>query len=241
MPRAMRGKQALIIACGVIVALVMAGLGLWQMQVFEDEGQHSAEERARLEPIPVLSQIDANNEVGDVYGRPVTASGTYLPAQQTLVRDAGGDPRVLAALQLADGRVLPVVLGTTTGKPAVATGSATVTGVFLASEATPDTVPSLGAGELAAVRLPELAQLWPQRVLPGYVTLPAEEAAGHGLAPAKIGLPSGDGPMRNSGYAVQWWVFAAFAIGISIKVARDVGRPKVQKPREGLQESPVDG
>ncbi len=236
----MKAKRAIIIACGVLVALVMAGLGLWQMQVFEDQGRNTAAERARSEPIPLLSQVDGSNDVGDVYGRPVTASGTFLPAQQLLVRDAIGDPRVLAALRLPDGRVLAVVLGTTSGQAPVARGDAAITGVFLASEATPDEVPALKPGEVAAVRLPELAQRWPQRLLPGYVTLGAEEAATHGLAPAPLNLPSSDGSARNSGYAIQWWVFAAFAIGISIKIARDVGRPPA-KPSADLPDAQLDG
>jgi hypothetical protein len=32
--------------------------------------------------------------------------------------------------------------------------------------------------------------------------------------------------LRNGAYAVQWWVFAAFAIGMAIKISRDLGRPR---------------
>ena len=37
-------------------------------------------------------------------------------------------------------------------------------------------------------------------------------------------LPTEDGSWRNSGYAVQWWVFAAFALGMALKIAHTMGR-----------------
>jgi cytochrome oxidase assembly protein ShyY1 len=222
----MRVKQALVLAAGIIIAIAMMGLGLWQMQVFTDQGTSSAQHRAELDPIPLLSEIAADNSVGDVYGRPVTASGTYLPDQQVLVRDSDGTARVLAALRVDDGRVLPVVLGVLpTGASApVLSGRGDVTGVFLASDKTPDPVPSLGPGEIAGVRLAKLAQLWPQQTLPGYVTLTPEASEQLGLSPAALALPSEEGSARNQGYALQWWVFAAFAIAIAVKVSRDIGR-----------------
>ena len=36
-------------------------------------------------------------------------------------------------------------------------------------------------------------------------------------------LPSGEGSLQNSGYALQWWVFAAFGLGMSIRFAHGLG------------------
>jgi cytochrome oxidase assembly protein ShyY1 len=222
----MRARQALVVAVGLAAAVVMALLGLWQMRVFMDQGSDTAEERAHLAPVAITSVVGSDNSVNDGYGRPVTATGTYLPNQQVVARDADGGTRVVAALRLEDGRVLPVVLGVPAGgtQSPVARGSATVTGVLLASDKAPDPEPSLREGEIAAVRLPVLAQLWPQQLMPGYVTLDSDAAATFGLSAAKLALPDGEGSVRNEGYAVQWWVFAAFALGLSIKIARDIGK-----------------
>lgn len=222
----MKARQALVLAVGVAAAAVMVVLGLWQMRVFMDQGTDTAEGRAQLPPVPITTVVASDNSVTDGYGRPVTATGTYLPDQQVVARDVHGGARLVAALKLDDGRVLPVVLGVPAEgvTPSVARGTATVTGVLLASDKTPDPAPSLRAGEIAAVRLPVLAQVWPQQLMPGYVTLEADAAAKFGLSAAALALPDGEGSVRNEGYAVQWWAFAAFAIGISIKIARDIGK-----------------
>jgi len=55
-------------------------------------------------------------------------------------------------------------------------------------------------------------------------TLDAATATAQGLAPATVTLPSGEGSWRNSGYALQWWVFALFALGMSIRFAQTMGR-----------------
>ena len=49
----------------------------------------------------------------------------------------------------------------------------------------------------------------------------AAESAAQGLEPAPVVLPEGSGRLRNGAYALQWWVFAAFAVGLAIRMARD--------------------
>lgn len=222
----MRASQILVLAIGALVAIVMIFLGLWQMQVFLDQGTNEAWERTKLDPVALSSVVSSDNTVSDGYGRPVTVTGTYLPQQQVVARDSLDVTRVVAALQLADGRVVPVVLGVPRGgeEPPTPTGSATVTGVFLASDGVPDPAPSLHPGEIDGVRLAALAQRWPQQLIPGYVTLAGSESTALGLDPAPLTLPTEDGSLRNEGYALQWWVFAAFAVVASVKVARDLGR-----------------
>ena len=71
--------------------------------------------------------------------------------------------------------------------------------------------------------MPLLAQQWPQQLIPGFVTLGAQDAAAQGLTQASVKLPGGEGSAQNGGYALQWWVFAAFALGMSIKLAHSLG------------------
>jgi hypothetical protein len=55
----------------------------------------------------------------------------------------------------------------------------------------------------------------------GFVTLTAVDASAQGLAPAPVELPQASGRLRNGAYALQWWVFAAFALALAIRMARD--------------------
>lgn len=222
----LRVKQALVLLVGVVAAAVMTWLGLWQLQVFTDQGNASAQARAQQAPVPLLDFVAADGTVGDIYGKPGRVSGHYLPDQQERVLGADGVVRVLSALQLADGRVLPVVRGTIpqgAEAPAPPSGEHDQTGIFLPSE--PGADHSLASGyNLGSVRLPQLAQLWDEPLMPGFITLDAAESGRQGLAPASVTLPDGEGSWRNSGYAMQWWVFALFALGMTWKIAHSMGK-----------------
>lgn len=224
----LRLRQALVILVGVAAAAVMTWLGLWQLQVFTDQGNASVQARAQQPPVPLLEHLSPDGTVGDIYGKPVTVTGRYLPDQQQRVLGADGVVRLLSAFQLDNGRVLPVVRGTlAAGAPAPVppTGVLTQTGIFLPSESGADHALTTGYS-LGSVRLPQLAQLWSQPLLPGFITLPDVAAAEQGLPPAAVTLPTGDGSWRNSGYALQWWVFALFGLGAAIKIASAIGRKK---------------
>lgn len=222
--RRLRIRQAVVIALGSAVAVAMLLLGLWQMQVFEDQGNRTAVERAAQPPVPLLDQVLADGTVADVYGKQVTVTGDYLADQQVLVVDAGGVRRVVTALRLPDDRVVAVVRGVSANGalPSPPAGTLTQTGIFLPSE--PGADHAVGADELGSVRLPLLAQRWPQGLLPGFITLSPVESSAHGLAPATVELPTGDGSWRNGGYALQWWIFAAFAFWFSLRFAASLGR-----------------
>ena len=223
----LRVRQGLVIGVGLIAAAVMTWLGFWQLQVFTDQGNASVSARAQQAPVPLLTQVSADGTVGDIYGKPVSVAGHYLPDQQRVL-GPDGVVRVLSALELADGRVLPVVRGSIAmgaAAPSVPSGELTQTGIFLPSEPAADHQLATGYS-LGSVRLAQLAQLWAQPLMPGFITLTAAEATQQGLAPAAVALPSGEGSWRNSGYALQWWVFALFGLGLSIKIAQNMARPE---------------
>lgn len=227
-----RVKQALVGTAGFAIAVVMLWLGLWQMQVFEDKENSSAEARAALAPVPLLENIGSDGTAGDVYGRQVTVRGHYLPGQQVLITDEAGGVRVLTALEVADGRVLAVVRGAIapaqTPAPPPA-GEVDVVGVFLPSE--PGTDSPTGS-----VRLPALAQQWSQQLLPGFVTAGAASAVAQGLEPAAVDLLTGEGSLQNYGYALQWWVFAGFAAFMTLRFVPAIGRQGIL----GATEEPID-
>ena len=218
-------KQTGLVALGVVLAGAMVVLGLWQLDVYERQGAEASASRAAAAPVPLTEVAPATGTVQDGFGRRVTFSGTYDPGLQLLV-PTDGAYRVLTGLRQADGSVVAVVRGLEDRPelPTPPTGPITGTGVLLPSEETDTTTAPLPSGQLPTVRLPLLAQTWPGPLVGGFVTLDAEGAQAEGLSPVPVDLPEAQGRLRNGAYALQWWVFAAFALGMSIRVARDVGR-----------------
>lgn len=219
-----RLKQSLVAVIGVVVAAAMIWLGLWQMQVFQSKEDSSALARAAQPAVSLVELVGTDGEVGDVFGRQVYASGAYV-GEPVLVEDAEGTVRVVSAFQITDGRLVPVVRGSLTASgsvPLAPSGEQDVTGIFLPSE--PGADHEVAVGRLGAVRLPLLAQLWPGQLTPGFITLDAAGSAAQGLEQATVSLPSGEGSATNAGYALQWWVFAGFAIFMTWRFIAVIGR-----------------
>jgi surfeit locus 1 family protein len=218
-----RLRQVLIVLVGLVVAAVMVVLGLWQLDVYHSQGRAAADRRAREPAVEVGVVARAGQPVPDGYGRTVSFRGAYLAGTQALVpvEDRPGSYRVLSALRLDNGDVLPVVRGVTDSPsaPATPTGTQEAAGLLLPSEEAE--AGALPPGQVSSVRLPTLAQTWPGPLVSGFVTLSPAESAAQGLAPAAVVLPEGSGRLRNGAYALQWWVFAAFAVGLAIRMARD--------------------
>ncbi len=227
-----RLQQIGVLALGFVLAGAMVALGWWQVQVYQTQGLQASQQRAAEPAVPLDSVAVVGTAVRDGYGRTVAATGSYRPDQQLLVPLPGttGAYRILSALELPDGSVLPVVRGVVRGDlaaiqpPAVPrTAELGQTGVLFPSEEAPTEL--LPAGQLGSVRVPALAQLWPQRLIEGYLVLSPADAEAQGLEPAPLMLPEGQGRLRNGAYAIQWWIFAAFAVVMAAKIAKDLGEP----------------
>lgn len=225
-------KQTGVLSLGVLIAAAMVVLGVWQLDVYRAQGEAAAQRRADLPPVALSAVAPVGGVVRDGYGRAVTFSGRYEPGLQLLVPSPGGF-RVLTGLRLDDGSVVAVVRGLVPVPHAPAPGTERVTrsGVLLPSEEAAPPGTTTPPGQTPAVRLPTLAQSWPGPLANGFVTLDPASADAEGLKPVPVDLPEAKGRLRNGAYALQWWVFAAFAVGMSIRIARDVGR---------LEESDVD-
>ena len=228
----LRLKRIITVSIGVVVAIVMLVLGVWQMSSFQRSVVDIAEERASQVPVALASNIRADGIIEDIYGRRVEFSGKVLPGEELLV-GTQWPLRVTVPFEMADGQIVPLVLGLTDG-PVEITDVSTMDleGVFTAGDREQDVTPPSDAptGTMPSLRLQELVQQWPQPMIAGYVTLDAAGAAGFGLDPAFAELPEAQGTSMHQGYALQWWVFAASSIAFSIVVARGF-KPSTEKAR----------
>ncbi len=218
----LRFRRTLTILIGVVVALVMVVLGIWQMSSFQRSVVDIAEERAAQAPVALANNIRADGTVEDIYGRRVELTGEIVPDRQVLV-GTNWPLRVAVPLEMDDGRVVPLVLGRTDAPIDIEGGDVLdVEGVLTAGDVDEDLTPPPDApsDSMPTLRLQELVQEWPQPMVAGYVTLDANGAARFGLEPAEAALPEAQGTSMHQGYALQWWVFAAAAIAFSIVVAR---------------------
>lgn len=221
--------QVLVVLAGLAAAAGMLYLGRWQLGVYQSQGTEVARTRAEAPAVPLANIAPPGQPVTDGYGRRVTFTGRYLPAQQVALpaADQPGRFRVLAPVRTDQGPVVAVVRGLSDSAtpPPPPTGPVTGSGILLPAE-TPDS----GQPAETAVRLPVLAQTWPGPLLAGFVTLDSPQASAQGLQPAVVALPEAPGRLRNGAYAAQWVVFAAFAIGMGIKMAQDLGRREEPSP-----------
>lgn len=228
--RLLLAQRVGIILLGLALAAAMCVLGVWQARVYQSQGLEAAAERAAEPARPLTEVAPVGSTVTDGYGRTVTFTGHYRPELQLLVRSAEDDEvRVLTGFELADGSLVAVVRGSLTigqaQAPAPPSGALTQTGLLLPSEDSGENDPDQ-PGVITAIRVQRLAQQWPGSLVSGYVTLAPADADGQGIVPSPYRLPDAPGRLRNGAYAIQWWVFAAFAIGMAIKVSRDLGRPR---------------
>lgn len=213
-------KQALAVTAGLVVAVVMVMLGLWQMSSYEESTRDVSAERAAEPAVALADNVAADGVVADIYGHRVTASGKYLPQDQVLV--GTGDPlRVATVFLMDDGRHVTVVRGAVSPGsevPPAPEGEQSIEGVFLAPDK-PYTGGQTDA-EHPTLRIQELAQDWPAPLIAGYITLPEDASAAQGLTKASLELPEAEGSPTHRGYALQWWVFAAGAIAFGLYAAR---------------------
>ncbi|MEN3540152.1 SURF1 family protein [Microbispora sp. ZYX-F-249] len=241
-----------LLVIGVLVSFTF--LGRWQLGVFEASGAP----RRAPDPAPVavteLTQV-GRHVSGAAISRKVTATGTYDAADQLLVADRVADVDapggraargsgfwLLTPLRLADGTVVPVVRGwvAAAADPAAAVpeGAVTVTGRLRPAEQTDDVMRNgnLPRGQVATVSTAELINLWPDaRVRDGFVVVTAQEPPSR-ATPVAVSPPTQGGGFtwRNLAYALQWWIFALFAVYMWFHFVRDAlrGRRNREERRE---------
>ncbi len=236
-----------LLALAVVLAVVFAELGSWQLGRSRS-GDQAPPERAVVPLQEVLApqeQLD-----GEAVAGPVSVEGAWADEPQQLVVDRAPDGSpgdgawVVAAVEVADGTgdgaLLPVVRGWVAGEPG-ADGFAPAQEVpeppaepadlvgHLAVSQDPRGLAALPEGQLAAASSADLLNVWDGRIYAGYLVA---DAPAPGLAAVPAPEREGGTNLQNVSYAFQWWVFAVFAVLMWLRVVHDVHRRGLERAED---------
>lgn len=210
-------------------------MGVWQYDAWQVRRAAEQQDLTGAEPVAITSLLGPDDPFpGQDVGRPVTVAGTWLPEGTVLVAgredDAGHDGFWVVTPLTVGGPgdpAVPVVRGwvadTDAGLAvAVPQGTAEVVGWLQPPEGTGQTDDDPDDDVLPQLRVADLVQRVEQDLYGGYVVLREPE---QGLEPATLDQLPPVGTftaLRNLLYAIEWWVFAAFAAFLWWRYVRDV-------------------
>jgi len=233
-------------------AAVCGALGAWQLDRAHERARlAAAQEQAELEaggPQPLASVLRPQEAFpGMAVGRAVTVRGTYDAAGQLYVPgrtlDGHDGYLVLTGLRVSDDGsggtswadlsgppVLPVVRGWSptieqARAAAPPSGTVSLTAYLQAAEAAGE-APSAD-GTIQMISSAQLLDAWGGPIYSGYaVVATSDPAQAAGLAPLpRPTIEGGDGlNLQNLFYALEWWIFAGFAVALWLRMVRDEAR-----------------
>lgn len=240
-----------IVSHVVVLAIVATfiTLGFWQLRRLDERQEGNAQLAARLAeaPVDVATLVGDGVEGADVEDRRVTATGTYRPDEQVLIRGRSLDDApgswVVVPLELDDGRVVAVNRGWIRNNGAfdavpeehraVPEGEVAVEGLLHASQERG----TLGATDppegvltsLARVDLDRLDQQVEGDVLPAWIQLTTPEAGAPEGSPRVLDPPVVDDEGPHLSYAVQWGIFTVIALVGYPLILRRAARERGQR------------
>jgi cytochrome oxidase assembly protein ShyY1 len=216
----------------VVAVAATVLLGRWQLGVWQDHRADTSAEVTRDAPVPLDDVLgpDAAFPASGV-GRPVVVAGRWDGGRTFLVSGRERDGRtgywVVTPVVTASGSAIPVVRGWTTtpdAAPRPPSGEASLVGLLQPSEDTGIPDPDPGDDVLPELSTTDLLQRAPYDLYGGYAvathrsvpgaTAPASDGMADlaAVTPAHLPGPDASTALRNLLYALQWWVFGAFAI-----------------------------
>lgn len=225
-----RWIAALLLCLGI--AAGFAALGQWQLSRSVDNAQ--VEDAPDTEvAVPLDSIATPQSAVTPTqFGRLVTITGEFVDDDFTVLTDRNNGPTgegswLVGHVVTDDGVTLAVALGwapdadtalAAVRAPASADG---MTGRYLPSEVPSDS--DFEAGERSALSVAELINIWPDAV-PAYGGYLVADEPWEGLDAIYSPAPSREVSLNllNVFYAIEWVIFAGFAIYLWYRLVRDV-------------------
>lgn len=209
---------------GVLLIIGFIFLGHWQWERTQDV---LAAERAGLAEQVAVDQLNPLGQaiVSETVGRAVSARGQYRTDQQRFVvhRSLNGKSGVwvVTPLQLSDGSLIAVMRGWLPNEQApgavAPSGDVDITGVLQADESFYKGSPPDGSNVAAISR--QSLQLG-ATARDGFIRLSSQTPM---IQPAPVPVPvvaqqgSAPFPLQNFFYAIQWWIFSLFVIGVYLR------------------------
>ena len=231
-PRYWPGHLAMIVALGIAL-----GLGFWQLDAWQTRRDDAARDISHLKPVALASVMTGDSPFpGRSLGRPVTFSGSWLTGSTLYVENRYDDDHrgywVVTPVRV-DGSTsaIPVVRGWSRRPSSAAPGGPVqVTGWLQASEGSGPIDQHPDDDVIPMMRIASIVEHVDADLYSGYVVARdlAPAAAADGLRPvsaAAVPSVSGFTALRNFLYAIEWWVFAAFAVFVWFRWCQDTLNP----------------
>lgn len=233
----LRPRMLLLHLAGIAAVGTAVGLGLWQLDSWQENRVDHAARMATLAPVPLDDLIGPDDPFPrDGVGRPVEMTGSWVPEGTVLIdrrlhEDRLGlwmvTPFAVCEDSCEDSPAVPVVVGWTPTEeeaPAPPSGRAELTGWLQPAESEGETDPDPTDDVLTAVRIADLLPRVDRDLYGAYVSMDTPAAARSGMVavtPDSYPDPPASAGLRNFLYGAEWWVFAAFAAFLWFRWSRD--------------------
>lgn len=217
-----------LLALVVLIAFVAVSvvLGRWQWDRTQDI--LAAERAAASAPIDLRELIDDDGTWSNAdIGRKVILDGSFTGDELLLPNreyQTQAGTWTITRFQLDDGRSVAVVRGwlpNDVTSPPIRQEPTTIEGVLHPNEAFYE---GANQEQIITVVAPALAAVWNTELIDGYVMLQrqdpillAADAPAPVIVPPTVQVGDVPFPLQNFFYAIQWWIFAAFAIFVYVR------------------------
>ncbi len=229
-PRYWGGHLALVVAVAAAVAL-----GLWQYHAWGSRRAAAQRDLTNAPAVPLSSVMGGDSPFpGRSLGQPVRFAGSWLDRETLFVSGQVSGGYWVVTPVLVGHSAMPVVRGwSTTPHAPTVHGRVQVTGWLEVSDGNGPPDPNPQDTVIPALQLAVVAQHVPVDLYSGFViagaTRPVGGAGLESVSPPANHSSSATTALRNLLYAVQWWVFGAFAVFIWARWCRDT----TEKVRSG--------
>lgn len=210
----------------IVICVLFFFLGKWQW----DRTQNILEAERAAAAEPVAAEVVLADELrSEDYGRTLNSSGVFIPTNQVRVvnrlTDGSADAEVgewiVSQFRTTSGINVAVVRGwVPSGSDFVTPAtSVNISGVMQPNEAFYEGSDS-SSTEVVVIDSQALEELWKVNLSDGFIVLQDQSPMSSGEpvpVPATISTGDVPFPLQNFFYAIQWWVFAAFAVVLFIR------------------------